>query len=77
MNRRAECLALPCFGDNAVEFVDLFETETLRFVDHEPTVGNVVLAYIAWGEELGTGRRENLHKGDADEAEGSPYEKDL
>lgn len=39
LDSRTELLRLPRFADDAVEFVDLFETEALGFVDHEPAVG--------------------------------------
>ena len=39
-NLGSERPALPSFGHDAVELIDLFQREALRFIDHEPNEGN-------------------------------------
>lgn len=49
LDSRTEILRLPRFADDAVEFVDLLETETFGLVDHEPTgKGSVSVRQRRW-----------------------------
>src|SRR5947207_476218 len=51
VQRRPELLALPCLLHDAVEFVNLFEGETLGLVDHEIDEGDADKAEGAPDEE--------------------------
>jgi len=44
-------LGFPCLVDGAVELVDLFESETLGLVNHEPAAA--MLVYVHWELETG------------------------